>query len=76
MAPSRKYMGSVMANGGFKDGITIHTATGITIEIPQEQITRDGHIRKHILARTKEMTRENAEYLATKNVKVYVGGIA
>jgi hypothetical protein len=72
IAPSRRSLYGIMANHGF-GGLTIHTKQGVTIEIPPEQITRKGEIKKHILAHTKELTRENAEYLETKGVKIYVG---
>ena len=74
MRTSRKSLHSIMANSGFFNGVTIHTAQGATIVIPQEQIEPNGCIKKHIFARTKELTRENAEYLEKKGVRVFVGG--
>ena len=54
--------------------VTIYTAQGVTIVVPPEQLEKDGTIRKQIVARTKELTRQNAEFLAKKNVRVFVGG--
>lgn len=71
--PSRMSMHSVMANSGFGT-LTIHTAQGVTINIPQEQIRKDGHIKRGVLKHAQELTRENVEYLESKGVQLFVGG--
>lgn len=72
VAPSRLSMHTVMANSGF-GALTIHKAEGVTIVIPQEHIRKDGHIKKHILKHTQELTRENVERLESKGVRVFIG---
>lgn len=74
IAPSRKSVHGIMANHGFGT-LTIYKKCGVTIHIPQEQITREGKVKKNILPFTKELTRENAEYLESKGVRIFVGRV-
>lgn len=72
-APSRLSTHSIMANFGF-GGLTIHRK-GVSIVIPREQMTREGNIKKAIAKRTDELTRENIEFLESRGVQVFTGGI-
>lgn len=73
-ALSRHYTHQIMARSGFGT-IRIHRASGVTIEIGQENITKDGSIRKDVERYLDDLTRENIEQLETKGVRVYVGGV-
>ncbi len=54
-------------------GVTIYK-DGIAIEVPQEQL-KFGILNKKVSKKIKNgITRENAEYLETKNVKIYIIG--
>jgi hypothetical protein len=72
VSASRKSTHSVMAHSGFGD-LTIHTPEGVTLNIPQEQITAEGNIKRHVLVRSQELTRENCEYLESKGIRLFVG---
>lgn len=69
---SRKNMHSVMSNSGFGT-LTIHTPEGVTIVVPQKHITKTGHVKKNIMVHAQTLTRENAEYLESKGIRLFVG---
>ena len=72
VSASRKSTHQVMANSGFGD-LTIHTAQGVTLNIPQSQITATGEIKRSVLEHAQELTRENCEYLENKGIRIFVG---
>jgi hypothetical protein len=73
MKTSKTSLHTVMANQRFS-GVTITRGDGTIVEVPCEQIDPKGRIKKKIHARRKALTREYAEYLESKGVKVIVGG--
>lgn len=67
---SRKSTHSIMAGAGSFSGITLHRKDGITMEIPQKLVKKDGSLKVHI---PQEVTREVGEFLESKGVQIYVG---
>lgn len=75
VSSSRTNMFSVMAHSGF-GAMTIYRPDGITVQIPQNQITNHGLVKKAVKKQIGDtITIEHAQKLAKKGVILYIGRV-